>query len=141
MQLVGAPELKKPLPRTGVEALLSAVAQELDTRRTDWKERDSALILTALLAGLRAEELRLVDVGDVRTLDDGSAVINAKGKGGKERIVPIEASLLAVIGTCMNSRAGLETRSAAAQNQLYSLITKPDTAAGPSSSGAEARRS
>jgi integrase len=93
-----------------VEALLSAVAQELDTRRTDWKERDSALILTALLAGLRAEELRLVDVGDVRTLDDGSAVINAKGKGGKERIVPIEASLLAVIGTCMNSRAGLETR-------------------------------
>lgn len=67
MQLVGRPKLKKPLPealpRTAVEALLSAVTQESDARRTDWKERDLAVILTALLAGLRAEELRLVDVG------------------------------------------------------------------------------
>lgn len=110
MQLVGRPKLKKPLPkslpRTGVEALLSAVTQESDARRTDWKERDLALILTALLAGLRAEELRLVNVGDIRTLDDGSAVINVKGKGGKERNVPIEAALLAVIGAYMESRAG-----------------------------------
>lgn len=249
MQLVGRPKLKKPLPkalpRTAVEALLSAVTQEADTRRTDWNKRDLALILTALLAGLRAEEVRLVDVGDVRTLDDGSAVINVKGKGDKERNVPIEAALLAVIGTYMESRAGrfpqgkkrsstpkstplsgwpdsvplfvgrdgermtrgtlqsrikrafkragpdarpvpgalvhglrhtyatelatsnvsvyslmkllghesmttsqryvmaagIETRSAAAQNQLYSLITDPDAAAGRSSSRAEARRS
>jgi integrase len=39
MQLVGRPKLKKPLPkalpRTAVEALLSAVAQESDTCRTD----------------------------------------------------------------------------------------------------------
>lgn len=110
MQLVGRPKLKKPLPkalpRTAVEALLSAVTQESDARRTDWKERDLAVILTALLAGLRAEELRLVDVGDIRTLDDGSAVINVKGKGGKERNVPIESALLEVIGTYMASRAG-----------------------------------
>ncbi|MDV7195707.1 MULTISPECIES: tyrosine-type recombinase/integrase [Mycolicibacterium] len=110
MQLVARPKLKRPmpkaLPRTAVEALLSAVTQESDTRRTDWKERDLAVILTALLAGLRAEELRLVDVGDIRTLDDGSAVINVKGKGGKERNVPIESALLEVIGTYMDSRAG-----------------------------------
>lgn len=109
MQLVGRPKLKKPLPkalpRTAVEALLDAVAENPDARRTDWKERDFALILTALLAGLRAEELRLVDVGDVRTLDDGSAVVNVKGKGGKERNVPIEAALLKAIGTYMESRA------------------------------------
>lgn len=110
MQLVARPKLKRPmpkaLPRTAVEALLSAVTQESDTRRTDWKERDLAVILTALLAGLRAEELRLVDVGDIRMLDDGSAVINVKGKGGKERNVPIESALLEVIGTYMDSRAG-----------------------------------
>lgn len=249
MQLVGRPKLKKPLPkalpRPAVEALLSAVAQEHTPRQTDWQERDLALILTALLAGLRAEELRLVDVGDVRTLDDGSAVVNVKGKGGKERNVPIEAALLAVIGTYMASRAarlpqgkkrsstskstplsgwpasaplfvgrdgeritrgtlqsrikrafkragpdarpvpgalvhglrhtyatelatsnvsvyslmkllghesmttsqryvtaaGIETRSAAAQNQLYSLITEPNAAAGRASSGGDARRS
>ncbi|MCI4675925.1 tyrosine-type recombinase/integrase [Candidatus Mycolicibacterium alkanivorans] len=91
--------------RPAPTATSTAVAQDQDPRRTDWNERDLALILTALLAGLRAEELRLVDVGDVRTLDDGSAVVKVKGKGGKERNVPIEAALLAVIGTYMASRA------------------------------------
>ena len=109
MQLVATEveeAVPKALPEQRFEALLSAVTQESDTRRTDWKERDLAVILTALLAGLRAEELRLVDVGDIRTLDDGSAVINVKGKGGKERNVPIESALLEVIGTYMDSRAG-----------------------------------
>ena len=110
MQLVGRPKLAKPLPkalpRTAVEALLETVAQDQNSRRqTDWAERDLALILTALLAGLRAEELRQADVGDIRTTDDGSGVIHVKGKGGKERSVPIEAELLSVIQTYLNSRA------------------------------------
>jgi integrase/recombinase XerC len=63
------------------------------------------IILTALLAGLRAEELRGSNVGDIRTTDDGAAVIHVKGKGGKERSVPIEAELLSVILTYLDSRA------------------------------------
>jgi integrase/recombinase XerC len=52
MQLVGRPKLAKPLPRTAVEALLETVAEDQDsTHRTDWAERDLALILTGLLAG------------------------------------------------------------------------------------------
>ena len=52
MQLVGRPKLAKPLPRTAVEALLETVAEDQDsTLRTDWAERDLALILTGLLAG------------------------------------------------------------------------------------------
>jgi len=38
-------------------------------------------------------------------LDDGSAGINVKGKGGKERNIPIETALLDVIGTYIDSRA------------------------------------
>ena len=62
MQLVGRPKLAKPLPkalpRTAVEALLETVTDDQDSkRRTEWAERDLALILTGLLAGLRAEEL------------------------------------------------------------------------------------
>ncbi|GAB5000510.1 tyrosine-type recombinase/integrase [Mycobacterium avium] len=110
MQLVGRPKLAKALPkalpRTGVEALLETVAQDRDSnRQTDWAERDLAIILTALLAGLRAEELRQADVGDIRTTDDGAAVIHVKGKGGKERSVPTEAELLAVVETYLDSRA------------------------------------
>jgi integrase/recombinase XerC len=96
MQLVGRPKLAKPLPkalpRTAVEALLETVAKDQNSNhQTEWTERDLAIILTALLAGLRAEELRQADVGDIRTTDDGSAVIHVKGKGGKDRNVPIEA--------------------------------------------------
>ena len=59
MQLVGRPKLAKALPkalpRTAVEALLETVAQDRDSKRqTDWAERDLAIILTALLAGLSA---------------------------------------------------------------------------------------
>jgi integrase/recombinase XerC len=110
MQLVGRPKLAKSLPkalpRTAVAALLETVAQDRDSKRqTDWAERDLAIFLTALLAGLRAEELRGANVGDIRTTDDGAAVIHVKGKGGKERSVPIEAELLTVIQTYLDSRA------------------------------------
>jgi integrase len=74
------------------------------TRRTDWPERDLALILTGLLAGLRADELRRADVGDIRTTDRG-AVIHVRGKGSKDRAVPIEADLLSVIEDYLDSRA------------------------------------
>jgi integrase/recombinase XerC len=107
MQLVGRPKLAKALPkalpRTAVEALLETVGQDQGSKRqTDWAESDLALILTALLAGLRAEELRQADI---RTTDDGAAVIHVKGKGDKERSVPIEAELLTVIQTYLDSRA------------------------------------
>ena len=110
MQLVGRPKLAKPLPkalpRTAVEALLAIVAEDQDsTRRTEWAERDLALILTPLLTGLLAEELRQADVGDIPTTDDGAAVIHVTGKGGKERSVPVEAELLAVIDAYLASRA------------------------------------
>ena len=86
MQLVGRPKLAKPLPkalpRSAVDALLETVAQDKGSnRQTDWAERDLAIILTTLLAGLRADELRQVDIGDVSTTDDGAAVIYVKGKG------------------------------------------------------------
>lgn len=109
MPLVGRPKveksLPKALPRPAVEALVGAVREEPPRRATDWPERDLALILTALLAGLRADELRQADVGDIRPTGDGAAVIHVHGKGGKDRSVPIEATLLEVIETYLDSRA------------------------------------
>ena len=70
MSLVGRPKLArllpKALPRKDAEALVETVAQDKESKRqTDWAERDLAIILTALLAGLRAEELRQTNVGDI----------------------------------------------------------------------------
>ena len=110
MPAVGRPApsktLPKALPASSVVALLEALQQDRDSRKTtSWYERDLALVLTALLAGLRADELRRADVGDIRTMDDGSGVIQVHGKGGKDRSVPIEPELLAALEQYLDSRA------------------------------------
>jgi integrase len=53
---------------------------------------------------LRADELRRADVGDIRTGTDGAAVIHVRGKGCKDRAVPIETDLLSVIEDYLDSR-------------------------------------
>ena len=110
MPFVGRPKAAKTLPRSlpqpAVTALLDVVeADHQSTRRTDWPQRDLALILTGLLAGLRADELRRADVGDIRRSTDGGAVLHVRGKGSKDRAVPIEVELLSVIEDYLDSRA------------------------------------
>src|SRR5258707_11981480 len=85
MQLVGRPKLAKTLPKVLPAGSVAALLAKLNTdpqprRRSDWVERDRALILTALLAGLRADELLRANIGDLRCCDDG-AVIHVGGKG------------------------------------------------------------
>jgi integrase/recombinase XerC len=109
MPMVGRPKLAKTLPKAlpadSVAALLGALsADQVPRRRTDWIERDRALILTALLAGLRADELVRANVGDLRRTDDG-AVIHVRGKGGKDRRVPIEWALVQVLERYLGGRA------------------------------------
>jgi integrase len=109
-RLSGGPSRPRPYPAPSpgpaVAALLGAVGGHHESsRRTDWAERDLALILTGLLAGLRLDELRRADVGDIRTSTGDGAVIYVRGKSGKDRTVPIEADLLAVIETYLDSRA------------------------------------
>ena len=108
MPMVGRPKLAKTLPKAlpaeSVAALVGVLeADPQPRRRSDWMERDRALILTALLAGLRADELLRVNVGDLRRTADG-AVIQVRGKGGKDRRVPIEAVLVEVIERYLSHR-------------------------------------
>jgi site-specific recombinase XerC len=88
MPFVGRPKAAKTLPRSlpqpAVAALLDVVeADHQSTRRTDWPQRDLALILTGLLAGLRADELRRADVGDIRRSTDGGGVLHVREKAAR----------------------------------------------------------
>ena len=87
-----------------MQALLVEIASESGRRASDWVQRDRALILTSLLAWLRADELQRCNIGDVRRTDDG-AVIHVRGKGGKDRRVPVEMSLVDVLEDYLDSRA------------------------------------
>jgi integrase len=66
----------------GVEAvsrLLAAIDGDSGSqRRTDWPERDAALVLTAVLAGLGADELLRATVGDIRTTTEGDGIIHVR---------------------------------------------------------------
>ena len=68
--------------RESVSADLDRELHELDHRRlqahlrvcadcSDWAERDRAIVLTAVLTGLRADELLRADVGNIRSTDEG----------------------------------------------------------------------
>src|SRR5258707_12442495 len=109
MPLVGRPKLAKTLPKALPTNSVAALLATLNTdpqprRRSDWVERDRALILVALLAALRADELLRANVGDLRRTDDG-AVIHVRGKGGQDRRIPIEAPLVEVLEHYLDSRA------------------------------------
>ena len=71
MPQIGRPKVAKTLPKAlpagSVAALLGALQTDTEQRRRrDWVERDRAIILTALLAGLRSDELICANGGDVR---------------------------------------------------------------------------
>ena len=87
-----------------VTALLAAVSTGPQRpRSTDWLERDRAILITGLLAGLRADELLRANIGDLRRTDDG-AVLQVRGKGDKDRRIPVEAVLVDVLEHYLDSR-------------------------------------
>jgi len=114
--------LPKSLPQSAAEALVNAIdAPGALKRRTDWPERDRAIILTALLAGLRAQELRNANVGDLRLTEDGGGVLHVRGKGNKDRTVPVEPALIAVLTAYLVSRVvrfPAAARRRAGENEL-----------------------
>ena len=109
MSLVGRPKAPKSLPRGLGGETVSGLLRAIDhddgpRRRSEWAERDRAIVLTAVLAGLRADELVRADVGDIRPTDEGG-VIHVRGKGNKDRRIPVEQALIRELDVYLDSRA------------------------------------
>lgn len=107
MPQTGRPKTAKTMPKAlstnSVTVLIATTNDDTEQGRSDRPERDRAIVLTALLAGLRSEELITTNVGDIRRSPDG-AVIHVRGKGNKDRRVPIESALVDVIEDYLDSR-------------------------------------
>jgi integrase/recombinase XerC len=78
---VGAPKQEKRIPNFLTQEQVLSLLNVPDT-----KSRDKALIETLYSCGVRVEELMSLDI---ERIDFISNVIKVKGKGNKERIVPI----------------------------------------------------
>jgi integrase/recombinase XerC len=90
LSLVRGPKLQRPLPRPVAEDTARALIQEADEiASTPWVgARNAALVTLIYAAGLRISEA-LALTGADRPIADS---LRIRGKGGKERIVPILAA-------------------------------------------------
>ncbi len=105
--------IQKPRVRAGrpksiagedsVERLLAAAAKGRRNARDPWPERDLAAITLLITCGLRLSEL--LDL-TLRSIDGpaGERVIGVRGKGNKERTVPLEPEVESVVATYLESR-------------------------------------
>lgn len=81
----------------------TALADAPDPTRWEGR-RDRALLILALLTGLRVSELTSLDCGDVM-LGTG-AHVRCEGKGRKQRAVPLAAPAKRILATWLAERAG-----------------------------------
>lgn len=108
MAAVEKPRVPKSRPKAisgddSIERLLQVAATGRKSARDPWPERDLAVIVTLVTCGLRLAELLELRL---RSVDGppGERVIGVRGKGNKERTVPIEPEVEAVITAYLESR-------------------------------------
>ncbi len=109
MAAIDKPRVPKSRPKaiTGddsVRRLLAVAAKGRSGARDPWPERDFAVVVTLLTCGLRLSEL--LDL-TLRSIDGpaGERVIGVRGKGNKERTVPLEPEVERIIAHYQESRA------------------------------------
>lgn len=106
-----APRLDKTIPVHLSEAEMAALLDGIDTR-TSLGRRDRAMFELFYASGLRLSELVGVDLED---LDLNGRVVRVLGKGGKERIVPLNPVAADAIRVWMKDRAGIVLRDRGAR--------------------------
>ena len=104
---VAKPKAPRRLPKPFAEDDAARIVQVLTDssvrRRDPWPELDAAVVLTAMVTGVRAAELLAVDIGDV-TRASGNERIRVLGKGEAERSIPVEPALLDILAAYLDSR-------------------------------------
>ncbi len=85
------------------ERLLEALARGARKARDPWPERDLAVLALALLTGMRSAEMLALRVDSVGGRA-GERRIRVVGKGGGERVLPIEVPLEALLEAYLASR-------------------------------------
>ncbi len=98
IRIVGAPRAKRPLPRAltqpGAEAAARDIGELADTPSV--AARDEALLTLLYGAGLRIAEALALDIADLPG-PGANAALCVRGKGGKQRLVPLLPAVLAAL--------------------------------------------
>ena len=108
MAAVEKPRVPKSRPKSitgddSVERLLKVAAAGRKNARDPWPERDLAVIVTLVTCGLRLAELLELTMRSIDGPED-ERVLAVRGKGNKERTVPLEPEVETIITSYTLSR-------------------------------------
>jgi site-specific recombinase XerD len=118
-QLVRAP---RRLPESIDPADVSAFLADLRTHR------DRAVVLAMMLGGLRAAEVRTLRLANV---DLGMRRIRVLGKGGRERVVPVDAAFFVELGAYLREERPRACRTA----ECFVVLRGPTTGSAMTEAG------
>jgi integrase/recombinase XerD len=108
MAAIAKPRVPKsrPKPISGDDSLQRLLQVALDGRpgaRNPWPERDFAIVVTLVTCGLRLSELLSLAISSIDG-PPGDRVIGVRGKGNKERTIPLEPEVEAILVDYLESR-------------------------------------
>ncbi len=108
MAAIAKPKVPRGRPKAisgddSVERLLRTAAAGRTGARDPWPERDFAVVVTLVTCGLRLSELLDLRVSSIDG-PEGDRVVGVRGKGNKERTVPLEPEVETVIVEYLQSR-------------------------------------
>jgi integrase/recombinase XerC len=115
-KLVATPKLPRKLPRVPTLEEINGV---LDSRMPDaarFPERDRAIFELLYGCGLRNSELVGIELGDI---EDANGVILVRGKGKKQRYVPLEGASEEALKTYREARLGVLRQSGKTTQRLF----------------------
>ena len=108
MAAINKPRVPKGRPKAivgddSVGRLLQLAADGRRGARDPWPERDFAVVVTLLTCGLRLSELLSLTIQSIDG-PQGERVIGVRGKGNKERTVPLEPEVESIIVDYLEAR-------------------------------------
>jgi integrase/recombinase XerC len=102
--LVATPKLPKHLPRVPSIEQMNRVVESVDNDAASWPARDTAILELLYGCGVRNAELTGLNLADIHWANE---VILVRGKGQKQRYVPLGDAVAAALRAYMAERSAL----------------------------------
>jgi integrase/recombinase XerC len=115
-KLVATPRLPKKLPRVPTLEEMNTVLDHQMPDNAAFPERDRAILELLYGCGLRNSELVGIELGDI---EDANGVILVRGKGKKQRYVPLEGAAAAALRAYRGARQELLAEARQTTRRLF----------------------
>ena len=113
---LGAPEVKKPLPKAISLSEVDALIAQAAKRVTPEGRRDVAMLSLLCATGMRVSELVMLDVDD---LDLAADTVHCQGRSGRVRQLPLHAGVVAALHTYLDESRPQLLRANAPTSALF----------------------